>query len=117
MCARASGRDVRAPNRIPAITPETSPIVVNAAQSIDVLRTAIKQKGRACQPARLCVLRALGASASSRGLRDLYFRCLFTSFVISNMLTLDLPPKTGFSASSALIIRLFFASCSLFFLM
>jgi hypothetical protein len=42
---------------------------------------------------------------------------LFTSFVISNMFTVDLPPNTGFSVSSDLIIRLFFASCSLFFLM
>src|SRR5262249_38253472 len=46
-----------------------------------------------------------------------YFRCLFTSFVISNMLTVPLPPKTAFSVPSALIIRLFLVSCSLFFLM
>ena len=46
-----------------------------------------------------------------------YFRCLFTSFVISNMLTDDLPPNTAFSVLSALIIRLFFLSCSPFFLM
>src|SRR6266540_2623744 len=46
-----------------------------------------------------------------------YFRCLFTSFVISNMLTVALPPNTGLSESSALIMRRFFASCSLFFLM
>src|SRR4029077_7777546 len=49
--------------------------------------------------------------------RSGYFKCLFTSFVISNMLTVPLPPNTGFSASSALIMRRFFASCSLFFLM
>jgi hypothetical protein len=48
---------------------------------------------------------------------DGYFRCLFTSFVISNMLTADFPPKTGFSVASALIIRLFVESWSLFFLM
>ena len=41
-----------------------------------------------------------------------YDRCLFTSRVISNMLTLDLPPSTGRSVSSALIIRLFCVSCS-----
>src|SRR6185436_2149813 len=46
-----------------------------------------------------------------------YFRCLLTSFVISNMLTVALPANTGFSASSALIIRLFFLSCRPFFLM
>jgi len=39
-----------------------------------------------------------------------YFTCLFTSLVISNMLTLDLPLKTGFSFASALIIRRFFLS-------
>ena len=33
------------------------------------------------------------------------------------MLTVALPPKTAFSVLSALIIRLFLASCSLFFLM
>src|SRR5437867_12562338 len=46
-----------------------------------------------------------------------YLRCLFTSLVISNMLTWDLPANTGFSVSSDLIIRRFFWSCSLFFLM
>src|SRR5688500_10952437 len=41
--------------------------------------------------------------------RDRYFfRCLFTSFVISNMFTVALPPKTDFSVASALIMRLFF---------
>src|SRR4051812_42643433 len=47
----------------------------------------------------------------------LYLRCLPTSLVISNMLTFALPPNTSLSASSALICRRFFASCSLFFLM
>ena len=37
-----------------------------------------------------------------------YLTCLLTSFVISNMLTCALPPKTGFNMSSDLIIRLFF---------
>ena len=46
-----------------------------------------------------------------------YFRCLLTSFVISNMFTVALPPKTTFSVASALIMRLFLASWSLFFLM
>ena len=46
-----------------------------------------------------------------------YFKCLPTSLVISNMLTEAFPPKTALSVASALIIRLFFASCSLFFLM
>ena len=49
--------------------------------------------------------------------RDPYFRCLLTSLVIANMLTCDLPPNTTFSLASALIIRLFFASWSPFFLM
>ena len=47
--------------------------------------------------------------------RPSYFRCLLTSFVISNMLTVDLPPKTVFRLLSALIIRLFFLSCRPFF--
>jgi hypothetical protein len=49
--------------------------------------------------------------------RNDYFRCALTSLVISNMETCFLPPKTAFSFSSALIIRLLMASCSLFFLM
>ena len=46
-----------------------------------------------------------------------YFRCLLTSLVIANMLTWLLPPNTALSASSALIMRLFFLSCRPFFLM
>src|ERR1700741_4368762 len=46
-----------------------------------------------------------------------YFRCLLTSLVISNMLTVFLPANTGFSLSSALMLRLFLASCRPFFLM
>src|SRR5262245_6044432 len=49
--------------------------------------------------------------------RALYFRCVLLSFVISNMLTVFLPANTGFSLSSALMLRLFLASCSPFFLM
>jgi hypothetical protein len=57
------------------------------------------------------------SKALVRAASPAYFRCLFTSFVISNMLTDDLPPNTAFSVLSALIIRLFFLSCSPFFLM
>jgi len=39
-----------------------------------------------------------------------YFKCFPTSLVISNMLTVALPPKTVFSVGSALIIRLFLGS-------
>ena len=46
-----------------------------------------------------------------------YLRCLLTSLVISNMLTCFLPPNTGLSLSSALMLRLFLASCRPFFLM
>src|SRR5450759_1041637 len=46
-----------------------------------------------------------------------YLRCLLTSLVISNMSTVALPPNTALSASSALIMRLFFLSCRPFFLM
>src|SRR4029453_15073468 len=46
-----------------------------------------------------------------------YLRCLFTSLVISNMLTTLLPPKTGLRAASAWMLRRFLASWSLFFLM
>ena len=46
-----------------------------------------------------------------------YFRWLFTCFVISNIETRDLPPKTFFSLSSALIVRRSFGSWRLFFLM
>src|SRR5713226_7393079 len=46
-----------------------------------------------------------------------YLRCLLTSLVISNMLTVALPPNTAFRLSSALIMRLFFLSCRPFFLM
>ena len=49
--------------------------------------------------------------------RARYLTCLLTSFVISNMLTVFLPPKTAFNVSSELIIRLFFLSCRPFFLM
>src|ERR1043165_1795074 len=45
-----------------------------------------------------------------------YLTCLLTSFVISNMLTDDLPAKTALSAASELIIRLFFLSWRPFFL-
>lgn len=56
-----------------------------------------------------------GCSAFARERR--YFRCFETSFVMSNMLTDDLPPKIGFSLASALMFRRFFESCRRFFLM
>src|SRR3989344_2471299 len=45
----------------------------------------------------------------------LYERCLETSFVISNIFTVALPPKTFLRFSSALILRLFVGSWRLFF--
>ena len=39
-----------------------------------------------------------------------YFKCLERCLAISNIDTWPLPPKTAFSFSSALIMRLFFAS-------
>src|SRR6476469_1915097 len=74
-----------------------------------------------------CFLRGRTPEGRARGARPsdtttlverrTYLRCLFTSFVISNIETCPLPPKTGLSLSSALIMRRFFASCRLFFLM
>jgi hypothetical protein len=49
--------------------------------------------------------------------KENYFKWLETSLVISNIDTCFLPPKTAFSLSSALIMRLFASSCSLDFLM
>src|SRR6478735_2283436 len=46
-----------------------------------------------------------------------HFKWFETSFVISNIDTCFLPPKTAFSLSSALIMRLFASSWSLAFLM
>ena len=54
------------------------------------------------------------ARRSNAGLSEvilIYFRCFETSLVISNMLTWLLPLNTGLSASSALIMILFFLSC------
>ena len=48
------------------------------------------------------------------GRPTLQLRCLLTSLVISNIETCFLPPKTTFSLSSALIIRLSLASWRLF---
>jgi len=48
-----------------------------------------------------------------RDSKESYFRCLLTSLVISNIETCFLPPNTGLSFSSALIMRLFLLSCSL----
>jgi len=66
----------------------------------------------------MAIVRSTCAPGRARpGDADAYFRCLLTSLVISNMFTLALPPNTGLSAASALIVRLFLGSCSLFFLM
>src|SRR3989344_2324225 len=46
-----------------------------------------------------------------------YFICAETSFVISNIVTSLLPPKTAFSLSSARIFRLFFGFWRSCFLM
>src|SRR6476661_6771779 len=57
---------------------------------------------------------AEGRAASGTPLRccwpdaSSYFRCLLTSFVISNIDTWPLPPKMGFRLSSALMLRRFF---------
>ena len=51
------------------------------------------------------------------GKKKSYFTCDETSLVISNMVTWDLPPKMGLRSASALMLRLFLASCRLFFLM
>ena len=56
------------------------------------------------------VSRSAGTSVLA-GPHPLHFKCLFTSFVISNMLTAGLP-KIGLSLPSALIMRRFFESWS-----
>ena len=67
---------------------------------------------------RLAHIRRAGAGSTiDPAAPQTYFRCLLTSLVISNMFTAALPPKTAFSAPSALIVRLFLGSWSLFFLM
>src|ERR1043166_3679207 len=83
---------------------------------------------RACRGVRPCPRRA-PAPEKQRGTRSLsaspsrvessgvYLRCLLTSLVISNIETLPLPLKTGFSLSSALIMRRSFASWRLLRLM
>jgi len=58
-----------------------------------------------------------GACRAAPIVRSRYFRCLLTSLVISNMFTAPLPPNTVLSGGSALIMRLFLASCRPFFLM
>ena len=61
------------------------------------------------------VLRRRASCVVSDGER--YFRCLETSFVISNIDTCFLPPNTAASLASELIMRRFLASCRPFFLM
>jgi len=58
----------------------------------------------------------VGLPGAPREIVRVYLTCPETSLVISNMLTCFLPPKTTFSASSALIKVRFFSSWSLFFL-
>ena len=56
---------------------------------------------------------ATGKSFTVDGLREkycCYFKCPETCFVISNMVTCFLPPKTALRASSALMSVFFFAS-------
>src|SRR5262249_55442638 len=62
-----------------------------------------------CRDRRGCPSQRCAAARFSTE-RANYFRCFPTSFVISNMFTADLPPKTAFSVASALIMRLFLAS-------
>jgi hypothetical protein len=59
----------------------------------------------------------LAARPSSYFVEQDYLRFFETSFVMSNIETCALPPKTTLSAASALIMRRFFLSCRLFFLM
>ncbi len=54
--------------------------------------------------------RAFSARPFFDATANFYFRCLFTSRVISNMETCLLPPNTGRRLSSALIMRRFFES-------
>src|ERR1700723_2513500 len=78
----------------------------------DLISTHGQNKRRRLLDRRLVPERCLVSFRQPGG----YFRCLLTSFVIANMFTEALPPKTAFRFSSALIIRLFFLSWSPFFL-
>src|SRR5262249_46538519 len=81
---------------------------------VEVARLRARRgKTNARHAGRFCLQHTSGEIPGRGG----YLRCLLTSLVISNMLTLLLPPKTAFRASSALIMRRFFVSCSLFLLM
>ena len=79
-------------------------------------RTRVRIPPRGEPPSR-CARRRAPLAPPARGEALDYFRCFPTSLVISNMFTVDFPPNTAFSTASALIIRLFFGSCSSFFLM
>ncbi len=57
------------------------------------------------------------ATVVSRRQLDQALMCALTSFVISNIVTFDLPLKMAFNASSALMLVLTFWSCRPFFLM
>src|SRR5258708_36461484 len=73
---------------------------------------ARRAKNTKAKSARAGVLLAL----AKFGIGGAYLRCLLTSLVISNIVTVFLPPKTAFNASSALMLVLFFLSWSPFFL-
>jgi len=62
-----------------------------------------------CQPSAVKIRGAhrVGSAPSDERLSSSYFMCLLTSFVISNIDTFPLPPKTARSLSSALIMRRF----------
>ena len=78
----------------------SSPLASDAAQD----------KGRGVPGPHHLPVPSHDAVPSVAGKPRCYFKCLLTSLVISNMLTVALPPKTAFSAASALIMRLFFGS-------
>jgi hypothetical protein len=52
-------------------------------------------------------LEELGAEPAKVQAIGSYFKCAETSLVISNIVTSFLPPKIGFSLSSARMLRLF----------
>jgi hypothetical protein len=69
-----------------------------------------KTAGQETWPAETLIPHARAGEAA-------YFRWFETSLVISNIETVFLPPKTAFSFSSPLMLRLLIGSWSLFFLM
>ena len=89
-----------------------------AAEGIDRLQGAGIYYGGGATEALACkgeTVYVVGG-ANSAGQAAVYLASQ-TSAVMANMFTDALPPNTTLSAASALIIRLFFLSCSSFFLM